>query len=273
MRKNIFLNILGVFAILIALTSCDEQDVAAIISTDNYPTATFTTDFTGNQVVEGDIIKYTITLDRPCEHDLSFSLKTSGTADENDVTYPESVTIPAYETTADFVIEFTVDNIPEDETKTFSFELGEFELETRYFLKPTTVNPKMDLTLVSKNDPDALTVFVEWDNGDDDWDLMIIDEEGADEWTGWAGATGANPEITLLANTTADGTYYAELDPYDIVNSVVNFNISIGKPDQTNQFFTFTYEAENADTYPANWGVRIVKIVKVGDAYTCTMAE
>jgi len=272
MRKNLLYNILGLCAILFAFSSCDEDEVVAPISPADYPTATFTTDFAGTEITEGDMITYQITLDKVSEHDQTFTLKTSGTADEHDVSFPEKVVIPAYSTQAEFVIEFIADNLPE-ENETFSFELGQFELATRYFLNPNTVNPKLDLTLVSKNNADGLTVVTGWDNHDDDWDLMIIDEAVTDEWTGWAGATGANPEITLLANTTADGTYYAELDPYDISNDVVNFEISLGHPDQTNQYFTFKFEVDMIDTYPVGSGIRIVKIVKVGDAYTCTLAE
>jgi len=273
MRKKILYNILGVFAILLAFTSCDEQDVSAPVGTDDYPTAIFTTDFTGTEINEGDMITYQITLDKVSEHDQTFTLKTSGTADMNDVSYPEKVIIPAYTTQGEFVIEFAADKVPED-VETFSFELGQFKLSTRYFLNPKTVNPKMDLTLVSPpNDEDGLTIACRWDNDDDDWDLMIIDEAVTDEWTGWAGATGDNPEITLLANATVDGTYYVELDPYDISNDVVNFNINLGHPDQTNQFFTFMFEVDKIATYPVGNGIRIVKIVKVGDAYTCTLAE
>jgi len=275
MRKKLLYNILGVFAILVAFTSCDEQDVSAPIGTGDYPTVTFTTDFTGTQVYEGDVITFQIKLDKVSEYNQTFSLKTSGTADEHDVTFPDEVVIPAYSTEAEFKIEFLVDNLPEDETKTFNFELGEFNLGTRYFLNPESMNPKMDLTLVSKNDPDALTVVVEWDNHDDDWDLYILDAAGDDDLAlpKYSGATGANPEISFLQNATADGTYYAELDPWRLYTDVVNFNISVGSPDQTNKFFTFTYEADKADTYPAIWALTVLKIVKVGDTYTCTLAE
>ena len=269
MRKSLIYNILGAFFMLIALSSCYDQDVEAPQSTDTYPIATFTTDFSGTEIMEGETIDYTITLDRMLDHDITFTVQATGDADDHDFSF-EPVTIPAYTKTGQISVAFTADNLPED-GEALNLEFGIFDLATQYTINPQTVYPNLDLTVVNKNVAGGLTVSFEWDNHDDDWDLMIIDEAVTAEWSGWAGATGANPEITVLTDDQPDGVYYAELDPYSVDTEMINFTIRIGFADQTNQFFTAAFDDSLAGTYPTGSGYRFVKIVKSGSEYTCTL--
>ena len=94
---------------------------------------------------------------------------------------------------------------------------------------------------------------------------------------GYAGATGANPEIMIfdaggLPWTIVDGTYFVDVDPYDVSHDITDFKISIGHPDQSVEFFEFTFDMAKTDGYPATWGYSAVKIVKAGKNYTCTLS-
>ena len=152
-----------------------------------------------------------------------------------------------------------------------SFKLEVPSLGQKYLLSPQTQYPEYTIDIINVNDPSGLTINVEWDNHDDDWDIMIVDEGGTDEWTGWAGATGANPELTLLGNDVPDDTYYVEMDPWSVDTEIVVFTINIGKPDQTNESFSFTWNVADEADYPVGWGYRLVKIVKVGSTYTLSV--
>ncbi len=128
-----------------------------------------------------------------------------------------------------------------------------------------------EITIKNVNDPSGLTCIVGWDNHDDDWDLMIVDEAITGEYTGYMGATGANPEMAVFANDSPDGTYYAELDPYDVVNEVITFDIALGHPNGSVEFHKLKMDVANIANYPIGAGLRIVKIVKVGETFTCTL--
>ena len=102
---------------------------------------------------------------------------------------------------------------------------------------------------------------------------MIVDEAGTGEWSGWAGATGANPEVTFVDNDVAnvpDGTYYLELDPWSVDTPIVNFTVTLGFPDGAVSTFDFTWDVANEANYPFGWGYQLVKIVKAGSSYTVT---
>nr|WP_321451785.1 hypothetical protein [uncultured Carboxylicivirga sp.] len=274
MRNFNIYKILTVLVLSSALFSCYESDVEPVIDPAGYSTATIELEgsFDGT-VEEGDILTYNITLDKAMETDLEFDIKElAGDAVRDEDFIVTGGVIPGYATSTTLTVEFVANGIPE-ESKTLDFQVGVFALGQRYTLNPSTVMPEYSTTLKSVNDETGLTVAVEWDNHDDDWDLMIIDEAVTGEWTGWAGATGDNPEVTLLTNDVPDGVYYVEVDPYSVENDVVHFNISIGKPDQSVEFFEWTYNAAESGDYPVGVGYQLVKIVKSGTGYTCSLVE
>ncbi len=271
MKKYKF-HIISMLLVMFTMFGCEEQEIADPISPDGYPTATFTTDFTGTEITEGDKILYTITLDKMLAEDIIFTLKLNAenTVNENDISYPETVTIVAYSTEATFEIIIIDDNYVElDEN--LKFELGVFDLAKKYLLNPNTKNPVLDLTVKSPNpnSTTALTVGTEWPNHDDDWDIYIFDRNGT-KMTGNDGATGADPELNTFLNTAADGTYYVELDAYAVEEEVTNFAFTFGKPDGTIEVINLAFNMASSANYPVGEAYRAIKIEKVGTTYTCT---
>ena len=235
MRKYInFIKVSLVFVVF-GLTGCYEQEVAPIVEPGGlgYTSATFTSDFTGDEVVEGDTITYTITLSKPIGYDLTFEVNYEGNPDDVEIT---PCTIPAYSTEGELQIVFVLDNIPEKDVP-IKMEIGVFDIGTKNLLFDTT-NPVLNLTLKNKNATNGLTVAVKWPDSHDDWDAYIIDAKGNGteyntDWVAFEGATGDNPEIMIFdaGNYPWDvenGIYYVDLDPYDVASEQTDFTISVG---------------------------------------------
>ncbi len=260
-----------VFALLV-LPGCYEDEVADVVSPDEYPTYTVTSDYDGGEIREGAVITYTIKMDKMRTYATPFSIHIVEESADDIIEF-ENVTIPAYSTEAMIEVTFVDDLLPSNKEQTIKYEVGCFADAARYLLNPNSKALSQELTVKNYNDPSGLSIIVGWDNGDDDWDVMVVDDGQEDEWTGWAGATGANPEHTLLSNEQPDDVYYIELDPWAVSNDVVEFEILIGKPDHSAQSFSFTYNADNVDSYDIAWGYRTVKIEKSGNTYTCSAVE
>jgi hypothetical protein len=272
--------ILSIALLAFGLSGCYEQEVVPPIKPGGleYTSATFTTDFSGNEVTEGDTINYHIKLSKPLEYSLTFTVKTNGNPDDIEV---HELTIPAYKTEGDISIIFVDDNIPEKDQQ-IKLEVGVFDIGHKYMLSETK-NPVLDLTLINKNDPDGLSIAVAWPDSNDDWDAYLIDENGEGiyggryDWVGWAGATGADPEVMVFKDrswvTVPNGVYYVDVDPYAVENDKTNFKISVGYPDQTVEFFEFTFDKAKAGggEYPITWGYSTLKIVKNGMNYDCSL--
>ena len=284
MKKLLNISIISVALFALLFSSCYEQDVVAPIEPGGlgYTTATFTTDFTGTEISEGDTITYDIELSKPVDFDLTFSVKVT-TGDEHDVSY-QNVTIPAYATSATLSIEFIADDIPELD-KDITLEIGIDDIGTKYQVVNTNY-PVLNLKIKNVNDPGGLTIAVEWPNVDDDWDAYLIDEAGLGDPTfsyydfvGYTGATGANPEVLVFLEdfhgywTAPDGVYYLDLDPYAVNDAITPFTCSIGHPDGTVEFINFTFDMAKADAgdYPMTWGYSTLKIVKTGLSYEVSL--
>jgi len=154
-----------------ALVSCDQasQDVSPIISPSGYATATFTTDFTGSNVSEGDTITYTITLNKMLDRAVTFSVKVNQGPLSMDDIYDEeleeedqlySTRMAPYTTEASLSIVFQKDWVY-DPAETGTIEIGAFGIAEKNLLNPATVNPKLNLT-VSNYVSDILTVSLDW---------------------------------------------------------------------------------------------------------------
>lgn len=272
MRINLKYNIVGLALLILFSVGCDkDQIVEPPISTDRYPVATFTTDFTGSEVYEGDTIKYTITLDKMLDRALTFTLKSldeNATAVDGENYTWETVVIPPYSKEANFNVLFPTSNVPDATVFKTKFEIGVFGIADKNLLGPATKNPVLDVTI--KNN--ALKVSFAWSPVDDnDMDIVIVDDPPSAVVSGWAGATGANPEYTSMSGELADGTYYLEVDPYSIASATMDFTINVSANGGSLETFTGTFDMGALDTYEdGGVGKRILKIVKVGTEYTYT---
>jgi len=268
MKRLVNINSFISFMLLAAfgLSSCDQApSTADPISPDNYPTATFSTDFQGNTVAEGDTIMYHVTTDKPLETPISFELSISGdNLKDSDYKYTP-VEFPAFaDTTIDIPIIFPNDGIPEKESKDITFTIKDQDEGTKYYLNPDTKYPTVNVTLENHNDPNALTVALGWENGDTDIDMWLnmVDNGSWSSYDGdgdglilWGSAASSdNPEIMKIPSNDvsangASGDYYVELDPYDVSGSTINYKFSVGYPDQTVEYYEGTFDTSNLSSY------------------------
>lgn len=232
MEKYFKIMIMGAALITLGLVGCDEQEVAAPISPDGYPTATITTDFSGSAVAEGDTIWYNITVDKPFDRNIEFSAHVvEGTASDGDLEVLGGV-LPAYGLTTQLGVVFTRDYAA-DVDETAVVEVGVLELGQRYMLNPKTVNSQIEVTIANYVSDDLEMVFsweatidvnpgyadfpdFRWHESTYDWmdfDIFIADAEGYDNDDPWAtfndaiyAATGDTPEEMTFSGL-ADGSY------------------------------------------------------------------
>ncbi len=272
MRKY-FKYILGLVLIVVGIVACDtaDQDVSPVISPDNKPVATFTTSSSSTTLTEGDTLVYTVKIDKMLDRALTFSAKVkSGTADDLDFLAEPAVLAP-YTTETKLYIIAIADNIPEV-GENLELEIGVFGLADKYLLNPSTVNPTMNLTITNYNDPTVLTIAFGWPNHDDDIDVFAL--YGTTRWG--AAASSDNPEIlTSIWPDDPNGTYYVGIDPYIVNTPTFDYTISIGRPDQTVEFITGTFDTENLDAYTVDmYGTapvyRILTIVNLNGVFTIT---
>jgi len=272
---RIILNI-GLALLISTFVSCEmaelpEQEVSDTISPDGYPVATFTTDFSGNTVAEGDTIRYTITTDKPIERDMKFVVMLKGgDADSHDYVAGDA-TIPAYKTSTQMEIVFLKDDVPEPE-ESISIEIGIESLGQKYLLNPSTVNPKLDLNITNVNVESMLTVAVGWTTMDDDVDIFAV-LEGA----GLAAyaASSDNPEIMMIGDDLPDGTYWIGFDPYHIEGNSFDYKVHFGAGDQSVTIIEGTFDMSALATYDVDdvdgtAVYRVAKVVKSGTSYTYT---
>ncbi|MCF6183157.1 MAG: hypothetical protein L3J56_00785 [Bacteroidales bacterium] len=248
---------------------CDKTQVVEPITPGGYgyATATFTTDFTGNDVTEGDTIKYMIKLDKALDRALTFTLKLEdGTADENDFSW-QTVVISPYTKETEFDIIVVADDIPEN-TETAKIELGVFGTGDKNLLSPETVNPVLNLNIISVNDSRGVTVSFGWPDPNDDFDIFCEAEVGGS----WAlAASSADPETmpAMIWNDDPDDVYYVTVDPYSVESGdMIDYKIGIGYSDQTVEFVNGTFDYVNRDTvYPiiyfSYWGMNTYEVLKM----------
>lgn len=254
---------------VVGMISCNSNTTnpVAPISTDNYPTLNFATDFNSNTVSEGDTIMFQVTPDRPFEDAVTIELSVSGTnLEERDYQY-EPVTIPAFsEETIDVSIIFPNDNIPENESKEITFALEDQTIGTKYTINPNTEFPERTVTLENYNDPSGLTVSLDWENSADDLDLFGFLYQGG-EYTGTdeIAATADIPE-TIIEATGLEGVWYYTIDPYDVQQPEVNYTLSVGYPNQDVEIFKGSFNAEQPDLIADLAGYRVLQVMTAENA-------
>ncbi len=276
MKRYIKLSFLGLAALAFSIVGCDapDQEVAPIISPDNYPMVTFTPNKSGASVKEGDTIVYSIKLDKMIDRSLTFSLDLGGTIDEHDIV-AEPVTLAPYTLETEMTIVFTADEIPEN-AETAELEIVLASLADKYLVNPKSTFPKLSLSVASVNDDAGVTVAIGWPNHDDDIDIFCTSKnDGA-----WAvAASSDNPEIMVASifDADPDGEYYIGMDPYHLEGTSSKFDVSVGFSDQTVKFFNGTFSVGSADSYIKDYfdaydmdTYRVLKIVKSGSTYTIT---
>ena len=239
MKKHIKYSVIISLLLIMGLFGCNKATVTAPISPDDYPTATFTTefDFTSGEIIEGDVITYKISLDRPFDKPMLFSVKYSlepGTADEHDVELT-SVTIDPYKTEGELSITIVDGDYLDDlVSESLKLEVGVFNIGERYNLSPATVNPIIDLNIVNSN----ICFAFEWDVPANDIDTWIEDDAEGNMYA--AAFTGDDPEVmSNLDVTDPDGLYYFVMDPYDVTEDT-DYILTVTHPDLTTETFTGT---------------------------------
>jgi|APMed6443717190_1056831.scaffolds.fasta_scaffold39775_2 hypothetical protein len=235
MRKFIGYKIVGLAIIMaIGMVACDQasQEPEPIGSPDGYPVATFTPSVTS--VTEGDTIIYTISLDKPIDRSITFTLnQTGGTATEEDYIAAPAVLQPYTKSVEMLVI--TLTDYDTDASETIVGEIGAYSIADKYLLNPSTVNPTPVSLTITNFVADALDVQFSWDKyinigGSNyptatnvDFDFYIADATGfdiADPWANdmgiYTAATGSHPEVmTLIASEDLpDGSYILFADLY-----------------------------------------------------------
>jgi hypothetical protein len=207
----------------LALFACDSeqagQDAAAVRSTADYPTPTFTFDG-ATTVNEGDetVLTYTITFDKPIDRPVDFVLVQTG----GDATLHEdfdfvNTSVPAYATTAEAKIKIYNDDLIEgSETLTFEIQRGS-SLANKYLINPDTTFPAaITITIENYESPD-LSIILDWSGsyiGDDgaDHDLCDLDldiEIYTEDWEIVANSYSDCPEsVTFSPGDLEDGLYH-----------------------------------------------------------------
>ncbi|HNW56313.1 MAG TPA: hypothetical protein PKM69_00970 [Bacteroidales bacterium] len=261
------------------IVACDtaDQDVSPVVSTDGYPTATFTNVTGSTSIKEGDTLVYKVTTDKPIDRSITFTLKVKGgTANQDDYQAASAVLQP-YTTEAYMYIIAVNDGFPEV-SENLQFEIGVYTISNRYILNPKTVFENVDLTIVNKNDPTLLTVVFGWDTKDD-IDMVTWSDTPTNPHTEWGdkGATASNPETDKsIWLSDPVGTYYVNVLDYGA--DPFNYTFTIGHPDGSVQIiegkFDRTVTTYTNDAWTA-WGgsyssFRVLKVVNDGTKFTVT---
>lgn len=285
MRKNNILSILSLALIVLGFSSCYEQEVVDPISPADYPTATITPNFSGD-VVEGDTITYTVTLDKMVDFDLPFTFQLDELSEitDHDVEITDAV-VAAYSTEATISVIILDDGAPNFDKKLVG-EVGCLDIGFRYALNEATENIMVDMTIKNNYDTSAVVVAFGWDNPANDIDLFgIYDNAGTN--VDWALAgTANNPEVMATISVDhpeygpdPDGDYFITIDPYYMEGTSFNWYALVGYPDGAVEEFTGVFDLNLIDTYTvdyfAYWDVntyRVLVLNRAGNSYSATQA-
>lgn len=278
MNKNIKFSLLSLALLVFTLSGCEKLETAEPISPSGYPVATITSDATSDVLKEGDIVTYTIKLDKMLDHDITFSFQlddaSSVDASDLEVSGDGEATIPAYSTDAQMIVKVLMDNVPEQEDESLIFELSVVGLDYRYTLKPETSKLSQSFTVKNINDPSLLTVMFGW-NTEEDIDMVTFSDTPTNPLTPWGdgGATGANPETdTSIWLADPVGSYYVNIMDWGVDS--FNYTFTIGYPDQTIQVIEGTFDRANFVNDPwTAWGgsydsYRVLEVNNDGTTFT-----
>lgn len=223
MKKYIKFKLFVAVAFLALTTvSCDENnDPDPIISTEDYPIATFQASATTVNEKDGTFT-VKITTDKMLTRGISFSAEQIGgnlvLHDDYDIV---DATIAPFTKEASLVVKFYDDVLPEA-AKTLKLQITTPSLANRYLLNPVTVLPSYTIT-VNNYLSNILDISFGWDkdiDGNDtgsniDFDIFVADAAGYNNNNPWAtyndtdyAATGNQPEVLSMDLADwADGEY------------------------------------------------------------------
>lgn len=246
------------------MASCDTTNTEATetITTEDYPTVTITSDFQGSTVAEGQTITYTITTDKPFPNPIDFEMAIS--KDEEDNVIYKPVTFPAFsEEPVTFTVTFPNDNIPEKEPETVSYTIKDETDGTKYSLNPNSKFVSEQLTIENTNNPNGLTVALDWENPEDDIDMYATAYAGGTTYLGFlAGASLDKPEI-IVDGTGIEGVFYYLIVPFTYHQPVVNYTFKIGYPDQSVEFIEGSYTVGDFSRADPNFPISAQRFLKV----------
>jgi hypothetical protein len=207
--------------------SCDENtDPDPIISTEDYPLATFTASALTVNEKDGTF-SVKITTDKMLNRAISFSAEQIGGVlvlhDDYDII---DATLEPFTKEATLVVKFYDDVIPEA-AKTLQLQITTPSLANRYLLNPETVLPSYTITVnnyvsnildlkfnFNKSFVDGTTNRTLCGIGYD-MDFYVLDSNGNDTGNYQAAASGCPEVLTVSAAKFPNGTYDIYYDLYD----------------------------------------------------------
>lgn len=266
----------------VSIFACDDsrdtnQDAEDIVGFDKKAMVSVTPDVLSGDVNEGDVITYTINMDKAVTVNVGFvAVLKGGTADAADITLG-SATISKYNTSTTISVSINDDSFPEfDETAIITIEAD--GVTSGYSVHPDSNIPNYSYNIISPVDPSDLIVGLEWDTTSAP-DIDMVSFNGTTEWDNQA--TGDHPEVkNLVWGVDPDGTYFLGIDPYEVEAGVASFSYkwTLGQPDGSITVIEGTFDYENRDTIyttaaSAALGSTIyllVQVEKTGTTYVAT---
>ena len=246
-------------ALLFSLTlliSCGQDNVDSVTNPGVYtPTSEINLGFTdangGQLVLESgsDAITFVIGLStNPLPVATTITLVGSSTNGSLDgASYPETVTIPAGDTSVDVVVSFVDDGVPEGtDVETFTIEIldADFGGSNNYYLTPGDISRTIDVT-------DTLPLSVVTTVGDVDFGFYWGDSSDLDCRIRDAalnsidiGYTVTPGENVTLPGSVSDGVYTFSIRPWDVASSSIDYLIEMEVP--TGEIYPFNGKLLNA---------------------------
>jgi len=228
MKKYIkFKLFVSVAFLALTTVSCDENNEPdPIISTVDYPTATFKVSATTVNEKDG-LVTVKITTDKMLTRGITFSAEqTGGTAVLHDDYDIVEATIAPFTKEATIVVKFYDDVIPEA-AKTLQLQITTPSLANRYSLNPKTVLPSYNITINNyvSNTLDVLfkynQAFLDGTTAKTlcgigyDLDFYVLDTNYNDTGNYQAAASGCPEVLTVSPAKFPNGTYHIFHDLYD----------------------------------------------------------
>jgi hypothetical protein len=226
------------------LISCGQDNADSVTNPGTLnPTSEINLGFTddnGGQLVletaDENAITFTISLSTnalPVATEITLGVSSSdGTTDGT--SFPETVTIPAGETSVDVVVSFTDDGVAEGtdvETVTIEILDADFGGDFDYYLTPGDITRTIDVTdslpFSVITIPGNVDFTLSW-GGFSDLDLALLSPTGAVLQTSIA--FDQDPETVTLLSSAADGTYTIECWPWAVASSSVAWYIEMDLP-------------------------------------------
>jgi len=279
MKKYIKFKLFVAVAFLALTTvSCDENnDPDPIISTEDYPMATFQASATTVNEKDG-IFTVKITTDKMLTRGITFSAEQIGgnlvLHDDYDII---DATIAPFTKEATLTVKFYDDVLPEA-AKTLKLQITTPSLANKYLLNPNTVLPSYSIT-VNNYVGNVLNISFAW-AGKNDYDIVTWNATKT-PIVGWGdkGATTANPEKDSSIHLADPvGTYYVNVMEWDY-GVKFNYTFTLVVAGLESQVITGTFDGTNVSQYTndkwTKWGgsydsFRVLKVVNDGTKFVVT---